>query len=186
MGKKDYTKYSESSKETENEVITNELENNEGELETEEFTVIEENNDNIIDPEVEDQNETENEVTTSTGETEEDLKDPSIITPVDETETSENEESMKNEVEDQNETENDETTEPENTGVVTAAKVTGCTRLNVRKQPKKDAEVVCIITNENNVQVDLDNSTEDFYKISTSCNNVLIEGYCMKQYITIE
>ena len=140
MGKKDYTKYSESSKETENEVITNELENNEGELETKEFTVIEENNGKIIDPKVENQNETEN----------------------------------------------GKTTEPENTGAVTAAKVTGCTRLNVRKQPKKDAEVVCIITNENNIQVDLDNSTEDFYKISTSCNNVLIEGYCMKQYITIE
>lgn len=58
--------------------------------------------------------------------------------------------------------------------------VTGCEKLNVRKEANKNAEVLCIINKSDEVEIDLENSTQDFFKVITSNN---IEGYCMKDYI---
>lgn len=66
--------------------------------------------------------------------------------------------------------------------VVVTGKVEGCERLNVRAESNKDSDVVCIIDKSTEVVIDLENSTEDFYKITTSQG---IDGYCMKKFITI-
>lgn len=66
------------------------------------------------------------------------------------------------------------------------AKITGCTRLNVRKEPSKDSEVVCVITSGNTITVCMEYSTEDFYKVHTTVGETLVEGYCMKQFISVE
>ena len=66
------------------------------------------------------------------------------------------------------------------------AMVTNCTRLNVRKEANKNSKVVCVIANGNEVAVDLDASTEDFYKVHTVVNDVLVEGYCVKEFIEIK
>lgn len=60
--------------------------------------------------------------------------------------------------------------------------VVDCARLNVRKKPKVDAEVVVIINRWANVLIDDENSTKSFYKV---CTEAGVEGYCMKQYIRI-
>lgn len=60
--------------------------------------------------------------------------------------------------------------------------VVDCARLNVRKKPKADAEVVVIIDRWANVLIDEENSTKSFYKV---CTEAGVEGYCMKQYIRI-
>lgn len=60
--------------------------------------------------------------------------------------------------------------------------VTDCLRLNVRKEPEIDAEVVTVIPALSKVTVDLDASTETFYKIRTA---VGVEGFCMKKFIAI-
>ena len=60
--------------------------------------------------------------------------------------------------------------------------VIDCAKLNIRKQPNKDAVVVTVIPVNSEVIIDLENSTEDFYKV---CSVIGIEGYCMKQYIEI-
>ena len=65
-------------------------------------------------------------------------------------------------------------------GIVTASK------LNVRIEPNKDAEVLDIIVKDAEVEVNVTKSTEDFYKISITINDVLVEGYCMKEFIHIE
>lgn len=72
--------------------------------------------------------------------------------------------------------------EETNTGAVAPGIVTGCGQLNVRENPSKDAKVVCVVAKGNEVQIDLDNSTEDFYKVCASGK----EGYCMKQFINIK
>lgn len=64
--------------------------------------------------------------------------------------------------------------------------VTKCSRLNVRKEADKNSKVVCVIANGNEVTVDLDASTEDFYKVHTVVNDVLVEGYCAKEFIEIK
>lgn len=60
--------------------------------------------------------------------------------------------------------------------------VTECVRLNVRKTPSADGEIVSIIDCLTSVTVDLESSTDEFYKISAANG---IEGFCMKKYIAL-
>lgn len=60
--------------------------------------------------------------------------------------------------------------------------VTDCIKLNVRKEPNTDAEIVCTIDASTDLVINENESTEDFYKICTVAG---IEGYCVKRYITI-
>lgn len=55
--------------------------------------------------------------------------------------------------------------------------------LNVRKAPKADAAIACVIKNGSEVIVDVTNSTDDFYKI---CTEAGLEGYCMKKFIKVD
>lgn len=60
--------------------------------------------------------------------------------------------------------------------------VTECVRLNVRKTPSADGEIAAIIDCLTSVTVDLESSTDEFYKISADNG---IEGFCMKKYIAL-
>lgn len=60
--------------------------------------------------------------------------------------------------------------------------VSGCEKLNVREEPKKDADIVCVIEKDASVIIDVDDSTDSFYKV---CTEAGAEGYCMKNFITI-
>lgn len=60
--------------------------------------------------------------------------------------------------------------------------VTDCLYLNVRKLPDINADVAVVIDALTQVCVDLDASTEDFYKVCTSDG---VEGFCMRKYITL-
>lgn len=60
--------------------------------------------------------------------------------------------------------------------------VTECVKLRVRKTPEVGDNVICEILLASEVLVDLNESTDDFYKVTTGAG---IEGYCMKQYINI-
>lgn len=57
-----------------------------------------------------------------------------------------------------------------------------CDRLNVRVKPNANAEVICRINEGEKVQIDVEQSTNDWYKVKVSDS---IEGYCMKQYISV-
>ena len=61
--------------------------------------------------------------------------------------------------------------------------VDGCDKLNVRVESNKDSAVAVILDKSTEVTIDLDNSTDDFYKVMTSEG---VEGYCMKKFITIK
>lgn len=64
----------------------------------------------------------------------------------------------------------------------TSGVVTECVRLNVRKTPYPDGDVVSIIDCLTDVMIDLESSTDKFYKISTATG---VEGFCMKKYIAL-
>ena len=61
-------------------------------------------------------------------------------------------------------------------------KVTGCGKLNVRKEPKVTADVVCEVTNNSELMIDLSSSTEEWYSVCTAAGS---EGFCMKKFIEI-
>ena len=67
--------------------------------------------------------------------------------------------------------------------VQTVGFVDNCERLRVRKESNVDSEELCIINKLSEVMIDLDNSTDYFYKVTTSEG---VEGYCMKKFITIK
>lgn len=60
--------------------------------------------------------------------------------------------------------------------------VKGCNMLNIRQTPSMTANVVDIIGEGTEVEVELTESTEDFYKICTAAGS---EGYCMSTYVEI-
>lgn len=60
--------------------------------------------------------------------------------------------------------------------------VTDCVRLNIRKEPRIDSEVLCEVNCSTDMLVYEEESTDEFYKICTSSG---IEGFCMKKFITI-
>ena len=67
--------------------------------------------------------------------------------------------------------------------VPTVGFVDNCECLRVRKESNVDSEELCIINKLSEVVIDLDNSTDDFYKVKTSEG---VEGFCMKKFITIK
>ena len=75
------------------------------------------------------------------------------------------------------ETNTDETNEPE----YILGTVAGCAKLNVRKQPSTNAEVLFVIGKDSDVLVDLDESTDDWYKVYINEQ----EGFCMKKFIKL-
>ena len=55
--------------------------------------------------------------------------------------------------------------------------------LNVYTRSDTSSEAVCMIYYNSEVEIDLGNSTDDFYKICTASG---AEGYCQKEFITIK
>ena len=58
-----------------------------------------------------------------------------------------------------------------------------CLRLHVLSKPDLASEVICKIRYLTEVAIDLDSSTEDFYKIYTAIG---AEGFCQKDLITVK
>lgn len=61
--------------------------------------------------------------------------------------------------------------------------VTGCSKLNVREEPKTDSAIISEISCQAEVMIEETESTEDFYKVCTSFG---VEGFCMKKYIVVK
>ena len=62
-------------------------------------------------------------------------------------------------------------------------KITGFSKIYVRKEPNKDSEPVGTVSEEDDLSIDMEHSTEEFYKIFSSNG---LEGYCVKELIKIE
>lgn len=60
--------------------------------------------------------------------------------------------------------------------------VTDCLRLNIREEPTKDSAVVTILTCLDELKIDLDNSTDDWYAVCTASG---VEGFCMKKFVAV-
>ena len=61
--------------------------------------------------------------------------------------------------------------------------VIGCVRLNVRKEPDENADVVDIVPVDAELNVDSNGGNEQFYFVRTPDG---IDGYCMKKFVDIK
>ena len=60
--------------------------------------------------------------------------------------------------------------------------VFNCEMLNVRRDPRRYALIICTINKNTEVMIDESGSTRYFYKICTASG---IEGFCVRDYIAI-
>lgn len=60
--------------------------------------------------------------------------------------------------------------------------VVNCLRLHIYSEPSLDSEIVCKVRYSTEVEINLAESTEDFYKIYTAIG---AEGFCQKDLVTI-
>lgn len=60
--------------------------------------------------------------------------------------------------------------------------VTNCSRVSLRGEPNHDAWIIFAVPALAELEVDLERSTDYFYKVRTSTG---IEGFCMKRYIAL-
>lgn len=61
--------------------------------------------------------------------------------------------------------------------------VSGCSKLFVRTEPTKDCNPAGVINENDEVIIDVENSTNEYYKIVTTEG---LEGYCLKTYIKMK
>ena len=73
--------------------------------------------------------------------------------------------------------------EPEVAVNIKVGHVCDCAKLNVRSAAKFNSNVVCEIPCGAEVEINMEESAGDFYKICTASG---IEGFCMKTYISVE
>lgn len=76
----------------------------------------------------------------------------------------------------------DQSDEPEQ-NTVTPEGIVDCEKLYVRKEATTNSEPITIINKSEEVSIDLNESTEDFYKVHTTSG---VEGYCMKKFINVK
>lgn len=60
--------------------------------------------------------------------------------------------------------------------------VANCKLLNVREAPDKNSEILTTIGQGDEIMIDIDASTDDFYSV---CTETGVEGYCMRQFIEV-
>lgn len=65
--------------------------------------------------------------------------------------------------------------------IMAVGKVSNCTKLNVRKDPDINADILFIIDKDTEVVIDNEESTEEWYKVIVNEQ----EGFCMKKYISL-
>lgn len=62
-------------------------------------------------------------------------------------------------------------------------KITGFDKLYVRKNPDKESEPIGVVSTIDELGIDLEHSTDTFYKVITSNG---LEGYCVKEFVKID
>ena len=58
--------------------------------------------------------------------------------------------------------------------------VINCAKLNVRAEPSVDADVICVLNANSEIEINVTKSTDKWFNVCTATG---IEGYCMRQYV---
>ena len=60
--------------------------------------------------------------------------------------------------------------------------VSGCLKLNIREEGYLGANVVCVVPEKTALLIEVAESNDEWYKVYTETG---MEGFCMKQYVTL-
>ena len=75
-----------------------------------------------------------------------------------------------------------ETKEVKQEPVMTIGVVANCNKLNIRKKPDFNADVVGMVDVGTVLTINVTGSTEDFYKVRTKSG---MFGFCMKEFVEV-
>lgn len=64
----------------------------------------------------------------------------------------------------------------------TTGTVDNCFRLNIRKKPSVESDVLSVVNVNSTLTIDNSKSNKDWYFVTDAEGN---SGYCMKQYVTV-
>ena len=69
---------------------------------------------------------------------------------------------------------------------IKAGLIVGCNRVNIREEASTTSNVVTVLEKDSVVNVNLEESTDDFYRIFLAkTDGEIISGYCMKSFVEI-
>ena len=77
-----------------------------------------------------------------------------------------------------------ETKEVKQEPVMTIGVVANCNKLNIRKKPDPEADIVGVVDAGTKLSINESGSTEDFYKVRTMSGPAMF-GFCMKDYVEV-
>lgn len=60
--------------------------------------------------------------------------------------------------------------------------VHSCTKLNIRKEPSKAAEIVAVVDRDDFLAIDFEQSNDEWYSVCTVAG---ISGYCMAEFVAV-
>lgn len=60
--------------------------------------------------------------------------------------------------------------------------IANCLRLHIHSEPTLESEIICKVRYLTELDIDMEHSTEDFYKV---CTAIGAEGFCQKELVTI-
>ena len=61
--------------------------------------------------------------------------------------------------------------------------VSNCKKLHIRKEADKRSQSIMVVDMATELKVNVKKSTKDWYSVKTTSG---VEGFCMKEYITVE
>jgi hypothetical protein len=61
--------------------------------------------------------------------------------------------------------------------------VIGCRKLNIRKGPSVNADVVCEVPESSELLIDISKSTTEWFSVCTTAG---VDGFCMRKYVATE
>ena len=79
----------------------------------------------------------------------------------------------------------DEPAKPKKKQVIVDGVVVDCNALRLREGASVKSRQLAIMPVGTVVKVDLDNSTESFYEVSHTTKDLVLVGYCLKEYIKV-
>lgn len=79
--------------------------------------------------------------------------------------------------------ENTEVVEPKEGESTPVYKITGCSKLRVRKKPEANADVVCLVDETSELKITNIENNKDWVKVTTDSGK---KGFCMKKFVTIK
>lgn len=58
--------------------------------------------------------------------------------------------------------------------------VVDCMKLNVRANPKTNADVLCVLNVGSEMEIDVAGSTDEWFRVNTAAG---VDGYCMRKFV---